>query len=110
MLRRHHISPCGRRSRPPSSPGSASSRPRGPRCAALTRAAGTASTTSSTGGASGARSPASRGLKFHGLRYTQVTQLLANGADVKTVQTRLGHANASITPGRYAHAIPEKDH
>lgn len=50
------------------------------------------------------------GLKFHGLRYTQVTQLLANGVDVKTVQTRLGHANASITPGRYAHAIPEKDH
>lgn len=24
--------------------------------------------------------------------------------------TALGHANASITPGRYAHAIPEKDH
>lgn len=30
--------------------------------------------------------------------------------DVKTVQTRLGHANASITLGWYAHAIPEKDH
>lgn len=50
------------------------------------------------------------GLKFHELRHTQATQLLANGVDVKTVQTRLGHANASITLGWYAHAIPEKDH
>ena len=30
--------------------------------------------------------------------------------DVKTVQTRLGHANASITLSWYAHAIPERDH
>lgn len=51
-----------------------------------------------------------KGLKFHELRHTQATQLLANGVDVKTVQTRLGHANASITLGWYAHAIPEKDH
>jgi len=36
--------------------------------------------------------------------------LLANGVDVKTVQTRLGHANPSITLGWYAHAIPENDH
>ena len=50
------------------------------------------------------------GLKFHELRHTQATQLLANGVDVKTGQTRLGHANASITLGWYAHAIPEKDH
>ena len=50
------------------------------------------------------------GLKFHELRHTQATQLLANGVDVKTVQTRLGHANASITLGWYAHAIPERDH
>lgn len=39
------------------------------------------------------------GLKFHELRHTQATQLLTNGVDVKTVQTRLGHANASITLG-----------
>ena len=50
------------------------------------------------------------GLKFHELRHTLATQLLANGVDVKTVQTRLGHANASITLGWYAHAIPQKDH
>ncbi len=49
------------------------------------------------------------GLKFHELRHTQATQLLANGTDVKTVQTRLGHANASLTLNWYAHAIPEND-
>ena len=49
-------------------------------------------------------------LKFHELRHTQATQLLANGIDVKTVADRLGHANASITLSWYAHAIPEKDH
>lgn len=48
-------------------------------------------------------------LKFHELCYTQATQLLANGIDVKTVQTRLGHSNASLTLNQYAHAIPEND-
>lgn len=50
------------------------------------------------------------GLKFHELRHTQATVLLGAGVDVKTVQTRLGHASASITLGWYAHAIPENDH
>lgn len=49
------------------------------------------------------------GLRFHELRHTQATQLLANGVDVKTVQTRMGHANASITLNQYAHAVPEND-
>ena len=49
------------------------------------------------------------GLKFHELRHTQATVLLANKVDVKTVQTRLGHANASITLNLYAHAVPEND-
>lgn len=48
-------------------------------------------------------------LKFHELRHTQATQLLANGVDVKTVQNRLGHAKASITMDFYAHAVPEND-
>ena len=48
-------------------------------------------------------------LKFHELRHTQATQLLANGVDVKTVQNRLGHANAAITLNWYAHALPEND-
>lgn len=49
------------------------------------------------------------GLKFHELRHTQATQLLASGVDVKTVQSRLGHASASLTLDLYAHALPEKD-
>ena len=49
------------------------------------------------------------GLKFHELRHTQATQLLANGVDMKTVQTRLGHSTAALTLNMYAHAIPEND-
>jgi len=49
------------------------------------------------------------GWKFHELRHTQATQLLANGVDVKTVQERMGHANAAITLDWYGHALPEND-
>lgn len=49
------------------------------------------------------------GLKFHELRHTQATQLLASGVDIKTVQERLGHPNAAITLTWYAHTIPEND-
>lgn len=49
------------------------------------------------------------GLMFHELRHTQVAQLLASGVDVKTVQTRLGHADASLTLNQHAHAIPDND-
>lgn len=48
-------------------------------------------------------------LKIHELRHSQATQLLAHGADIKTVQTRLGHANASLTLNQYAHAVPAND-
>lgn len=49
------------------------------------------------------------GLRFHELRHTQATLLLAAGVDVKTVQTRMGHANAAITLNWYAHAVPAND-
>ena len=35
--------------------------------------------------------------------------LLGGGMDVKTVQARLAHADASITLNRYAHAMPGND-
>ncbi|MBQ9059215.1 MAG: site-specific integrase [Atopobiaceae bacterium] len=49
------------------------------------------------------------GLRFHELRHSQATLLLANGTDLKTVQDRMGHANGAITLNWYAHAIPEND-
>lgn len=48
-------------------------------------------------------------LKLHELRHTMATQLLAHGVDVKTVQARLGHANASLTLNTYSHALPACD-
>lgn len=48
-------------------------------------------------------------LKLHELRHTMATQLLANGVDLKTVQARLGHANASLTLNTYSHALPACD-
>lgn len=48
-------------------------------------------------------------LRFHELRHTQATQLIANGVDIKTVQERLGHTNASTTLNFYAHATEESD-
>lgn len=49
------------------------------------------------------------GLKFHELRHTHATLLIANGVDVKTVQHRLGHSSATITLDVYAHAVPSLD-
>ncbi len=49
------------------------------------------------------------GVSFHSLRHTHATLLVSSGLDIKTIQTRLGHANASITLNTYAHALPEKD-
>ena len=48
-------------------------------------------------------------LRMHELRHTQATLLLGNGVDVKTVQTRMGHAKSSHTLDLYAHAIPAND-
>ncbi|MGN1094942.1 MAG: tyrosine-type recombinase/integrase [Eubacteriales bacterium] len=49
-----------------------------------------------------------RRLKFHGLRHTSATILLANGCDIKTVSTRLGHSDIETT-NIYVHAIKEAD-
>ena len=49
------------------------------------------------------------GLRFHDLRHSHATILIANGVDVKTVQMRLGHSSAEVTLSIYAHAIPQAD-
>ena len=49
-----------------------------------------------------------RQLKFHGLRHTSATLLLASGCDIKTVSARLGHADIDTT-GIYVHALEKCD-
>lgn len=50
-----------------------------------------------------------RGFNLHELRHTQATLLIGQGADIKTVQNRLGHSSASLTMNIYAHAIEQND-
>jgi integrase len=45
-------------------------------------------------------------IRFHDLRPTAATQMIANGVDILTLSKRLGHAKTSITLDIYAHAIP----
>lgn len=45
-------------------------------------------------------------IRFHDLRHTHASQLLAVGASIKVVQERLGHARASFTLETYAHLLP----
>jgi integrase len=49
------------------------------------------------------------GLRFHDLRSNAATALVAAGADIKTAQTRLGHANPAMTLAIYARATKEAD-
>ena len=49
------------------------------------------------------------GYNLHELRHTQATLLIGKGADIKTVQNRLGHSTASLTMDIYAHAIEQND-
>lgn len=49
-------------------------------------------------------------IPFHGLRHTSATLLIAgNQMDMRTVSSRLGHAQASTTMNIYAHALQEMD-
>lgn len=44
------------------------------------------------------------GLVFHDLRRTNATVLVAEGVDLKTAQTRLGHSDPRLTLPLYAQA------
>lgn len=52
----------------------------------------------------GWKGAAGRRLTLHDLRHTTATVLISNGADVKTVQSVLGHSSAAITLDMYASA------
>jgi integrase len=49
------------------------------------------------------------GLRFHDLRSLATTALIAEGVDVKTAQTRLGHSSPQVTLAIYARATLEGD-
>lgn len=50
-----------------------------------------------------------QGVRFHDLRHANATEQIAAGIPVPVVSARLGHANASMTLDRYAHALPAGD-
>ena len=45
-------------------------------------------------------------IRFHDLRQTHATHLLAAGTNVRVVSERLGHASVPFTLDVYAHALP----
>ncbi len=49
-----------------------------------------------------------RDIRYHDLRHTYASQLLAQGEAVTYVSQQLGHATPQITFNRYAHWIPNK--
>jgi integrase len=48
-------------------------------------------------------------LPFHGLRHTAATIMIAQGADIKNLSSRLGHSNIGTTGNIYAHALKSVD-
>ncbi|MFC7328054.1 tyrosine-type recombinase/integrase [Marinactinospora rubrisoli] len=48
------------------------------------------------------------GLTPHKLRHTAASLAIAAGADVKVVQTMLGHATATMTLDLYGHLFPDR--
>ncbi len=46
-------------------------------------------------------------IRFHDLRHTYASLLLANGAPMKYVQHQLGHSSISMTMDLYTHLLPE---
>jgi integrase len=49
-------------------------------------------------------------IRFHNLRHTAATLLLARGVNPKVVSEMLGHANVGITLSLYGHVTPHMQH
>jgi integrase len=48
-------------------------------------------------------------LRFHDLRHTCASLLIAQGAHAKEISERLGHSTARLTLDRYGHLLPSLD-
>lgn len=48
-------------------------------------------------------------IRFHDLRHTHATILIANNINIKTVSARLGHSQISTTLNIYTHSLSEED-
>lgn len=61
---------------------------------------------SATGAHSATRPVPGKTIRFHDLRRTSATLLLAAGVHPKVVQERLGHSQIGITLDTYSHVVP----
>jgi len=51
----------------------------------------------------------SEGLRFHDLRHTYASLLIAQGAHPRAIMERLGHSSIQVTLGTYGHLFPTLD-
>ena len=50
-----------------------------------------------------------RAIRFHDMRHTHASGLIADVCSIKAVSRRLGHADVTITLKVYTHLMPDDD-
>jgi integrase len=53
--------------------------------------------------------PIPASLRFHDLRHSHASNLIASGHSIKAVSRRLGHSDITITLKTYIHVMPDDD-
>jgi integrase len=48
-------------------------------------------------------------VTFHGLRHTNVSLLIADGVDIRTIASRVGHSNPTTTLNLYSHMLRKSE-
>jgi len=48
-------------------------------------------------------------VTFHGLRHTNISLLIAEGVDIRTIASRVGHAQPTTTLNLYSHMLRKSD-
>lgn len=51
-----------------------------------------------------------REIRIHDLRHTYASILIAQGENLKFIQSQLGHSSAQVTLDRYGHLMPQVQH